>query len=94
MSGVHSNIIDSEQKEIRSLNFEHNGWSARYAGQEYRQVENHYRLVWKEDNDSMVVIFTNLMPENGAGYSEMFDSLVFMPGHYELRLSQYPIIPG
>ena len=65
MSGVHSNIIDSEQKEIRSLHLEHNGWSARYAGQEYRQSENHYRLVWKEDNDSMVVIFTNLMPENG-----------------------------
>jgi tetratricopeptide (TPR) repeat protein len=94
MSGVHSNIIDSEQKEIRSLNLEHNGWSARYAGQEYRQVENHYRLVWKEDNDSMVVIFTNLMPENGAGYSETFDSLVFMPGHYELRLSQDRRISG
>lgn len=88
MSGERSNIIDSEQKEIRSLNLEHNGWSARYAGLENRQIENHYRLVWKEDNDSMVVIFTNLMPENGAGYSETFDSLVFMPGHYELRLSK------
>ncbi len=94
MSGERSNIIDSEQKEIRSLNLEHNGWSARYAGLDYRQVENHYRLVWKEDNDSMVVIFTNLMPENGAGYSETFDSLVFMPGHYELRLSQDRRIPG
>jgi len=94
MSGVHSNIIDSEQKEIRSLYLEHNGWSARYAGQEYHQSENHYRLVWREDNDSMVVIFTNLMHENGAGYSETFDSLVFMPGHYELRLSQDRRIPG
>ena len=94
MSGERSNIIDSEQKEIRSLNLEHNGWSARYAGLDYRQVENHYRLVWKEDNDSMVVIFTNLMHENGAGYSETFDSLVFMPGHYELRLSQDRRIPG
>ncbi len=94
MSGERSNIIDSEQKEIRSLNLEHNGWSVRYAGLDYRQVENHYRLVWKEDNDSMVVIFTNLMHENGAGYSETFDSLVFMPGHYELRLSQDRRIPG
>ena len=94
MSGVHSNIIDSEQKEIRSLYLEHNSWSSRYAGQEYHQSENHYRLVWKEDKDSMVVIFTNLMPENGAGYSETFDSLVFMPGHYELRLSQDRRIPG
>ena len=94
MSGERSNIIDSEQIEIRSLNLEHNGWSARYAGLDYRQVENHYRLVWKEDIDSMVVIFTNLMHENGAGYSETFDSLVFMPGHYELRLSQDRRIPG
>jgi tetratricopeptide (TPR) repeat protein len=94
MSGDRSNVIDSEQKEIRSLNLEHNSWSSRYAGQEYHQSENHYRLVWKEDNDSMVVIFTNLMHENGAGYSETFDSLVFMPGHYELRLSQDRRIPG
>ena len=94
MSGVHSNIIDSEQKEVRSLNLEHNSWSVRYAGQEYNQSENHYRLVWTEDKDSMVVIFTNLLPENGAGYSETFDSLVFMPGHYELRLSQDRRIPG
>ena len=94
MSGERSNIIDSEQKEIRSLHLDHNSWSSRYAGQEYCQSENHYRLVWKEDNDSMVVIFTNLMTENGAGYSETFDSLVFMPGHYELRLSQDRRIPG
>ena len=94
MSGEHSNIIDSEQKEIRSLHLEHNGWSARYASMEYRQVMNHYRLVWTEGKDSMVVIFSNLMPENGAGFSETFDSLVFMPGHYELRLSQDPRIHG
>jgi len=59
MSGVHSNIIDSEQKEIRSLNLEHNSWSSRYAGQEYHQSENHYRLVWKEDKDSMQLIKKN-----------------------------------
>jgi hypothetical protein len=49
MSGVHSNIIDSEQKEIRSLNLEHNSWSARYVGQEYHQSENHYRLAVVEE---------------------------------------------
>lgn len=94
MSGEHSNIIDWEQKELSNLHLEHRSWSVRYSAQEYREVENHYRLVWKEDKDSMVVIFTNLLPENGAGYSETFDSLVFMPGHYELMLSLDPRISG
>lgn len=94
MSGERSNIIDWEQRELSNLHLEHRSWSVRYSVQEYREVENHYRLVWKEDNDSMVVIFTNLMPENGAGYSETFDSLVFMPGHYELKLSLEPRFNG
>ncbi len=94
MSDEHSNIIDSEQKEIHGLFLEHNGWSARYVSMEYRQIKNYYRLVWTEGKDSMVVIFSDLLPENGAGHSEVFDSLVFMPGHYELFLSRYPSFSG
>lgn len=94
MSGEHSNVIDWEQSELSNLHLEHRSWSVRYTAQEYHEAENYYRLVWKEDKDSMVVIFTNLLPENAGGYSETFDSLVFMPGHYELSLSIEPRFSG
>ncbi|MFD2717120.1 hypothetical protein ACFST9_00235 [Hymenobacter monticola] len=50
-----------------------------------------HRLLLTYGQQVMMVDFIGVISPNGMGFRQQADSLVFMPGHFRLRLAKYPV---